>query len=92
LHVFHAELAPYLMNDLAPPGQDPISRLSPRQREVLACLLQGDSEHQVAVHLRLTRHTAHQYVKAVYRRLNVSTRAELMARFVRFPSQVLRGA
>ena len=92
LHLFHSELAPYLLTELAPPGQDPISRLSPRHREVLACLLEGDSEQQVALRLRLTRHTAHQYVKAVYRRLQVSTRGELLARFVKFPSQVLRSA
>ena len=92
LHLFHAELAPYLLSDLAPPGQDPISRLSPRQQQVLACLLEGDSEQQIALRLGLTRHTAHQYVKAVYRRLKVSTRAELMARFVKFPAAVLRRA
>jgi DNA-binding CsgD family transcriptional regulator len=92
LHLFHTELAPHLMNDLAPPGQEPISCLSPRQREVLACLLEGDSEQQVALRLGLTRATAHQYVKGVYRRLNVGTRAELMARFVRFPAEVLRRA
>jgi DNA-binding CsgD family transcriptional regulator len=92
LHLFHTELAPHLMNDLAPPGQDPVSRLSPRQREVLACLLEGDSEQQLALRLGLTRHSAHQYVKAVYRGLRVSTRGELLARFVRFPAAVLRGA
>jgi DNA-binding CsgD family transcriptional regulator len=92
LHLFHTELAPHLMNDLAPPGQDPISRLSPRQRDVLACLLEGDSEQQAALRLGLTQATAHQYVKAVYRGLQVSTRGELLARFVRFPAAVLRGA
>jgi DNA-binding CsgD family transcriptional regulator len=90
LHLFHTELASYLTSDLAPPGENPILRLSPRQREVLACLLEGDSEQQVALRLGLTRDTTHQYVKGVYRRLNVSTRAELMARFVRFPVDVLR--
>jgi DNA-binding CsgD family transcriptional regulator len=85
LHLFHSELAPYLGADLAPPGNDPISSLSPRLRDVLACLLKGDSEQQVASRLGLTRDTTHQYVKAIYRRLGVNTRGELMARFVRFP-------
>jgi DNA-binding CsgD family transcriptional regulator len=92
LHLFHTELAPHLMSELAPPGQDPVSRLSPRQREVLACLLEGDSEQQVALRLGLTRDTAHQYVKGVFRKLNVSTRAELMARFINFPGEALRRA
>jgi DNA-binding CsgD family transcriptional regulator len=92
LHLFHTELAPHLMNGLAPPGHDPISRLTPRQREVLLCLLEGDSEQQVALRLGLTRDTAHQYVKGVFRKLNVSTRAELMARFISFPAEALRRA
>jgi DNA-binding CsgD family transcriptional regulator len=87
LQLFHAELAPYLMQDLAPPGCDPLSSLSPRLRDVLACLLEGDSEHHVALRLGLTRDTVHQYVKALYRRLHVNTRGELMARFVRFGVQ-----
>jgi DNA-binding CsgD family transcriptional regulator len=90
LDLFHSELGPYLTTELAPPGQSPISRLSRRQQQVLACLVQGDSEQQAALRLGLTRHTAHQYVKAVYRRLNVNTRAELMARFVHFPAEKLQ--
>jgi DNA-binding NarL/FixJ family response regulator len=91
LHLFHTELAPYLAIDLAQPGCDPVSDLSPRLREVLTALLDGDSEQQVAARLGLTRNTAHQYVKAVYRRLGANTRAELMAKFVRFPTSALAG-
>jgi DNA-binding CsgD family transcriptional regulator len=90
LHLFHTELGPHLLHDLAPPGCEPISRLSPRLREVLAGLLEGDSEQQIALRMGLTRGTAHQYVKAVYRQLKVSTRAELMAGFVRYPPRDLR--
>ncbi|MEX2170216.1 MAG: helix-turn-helix transcriptional regulator [Pirellulales bacterium] len=89
LHLFHTELAQHLATDLAPPGCDPVSRLSPRLREVLAGLLEGDSEQQVALRLGLTRDTTHQYVKAVYRHLAVNSRAELMARFVGFPLDVM---
>ena len=92
LDLFHTELAPHLLVDLAAPGCDPISGLSPRLREVLACLLEGDSETQAAKRLGLTPATAHQYIKSIYRRLGVNTRAELMARFVRFPAAVLRSA
>jgi DNA-binding CsgD family transcriptional regulator len=86
LHLFHTELTPHLLNDLAPPGQDPISRLSPRQRQVLICLLEGDTEQQAARRLGLTPASVHQYVKGLYHRLGVHTRAELMAKFVRFPT------
>jgi DNA-binding CsgD family transcriptional regulator len=92
LHLFHTELAPHLLFDLAPPGCDPVSRLPPRLREVLACLVEGDSERQAAVRLGLSPSTAHQYVKAIYRGLGVNTRGELMARFVRFPLRAVRTA
>jgi DNA-binding CsgD family transcriptional regulator len=54
--------------------------LSRREHETLACLLTGLSEKQVAARLGLSPHTVHQYVKALYRKLAVSSRAELMAR------------
>jgi DNA-binding NarL/FixJ family response regulator len=53
--------------------------LPPRLREALACLLEGDSEKQVARRLGLSRHTVHDYAKDLYRRLGVGSRAELMA-------------
>jgi DNA-binding CsgD family transcriptional regulator len=82
LHIFHTELAPWLLTELAPPGHDPISNLSPRLREALGALLGGDSEQQMAARLGLTHDTAHQYVKAIYRGLGVNTRGELMAKFI----------
>jgi DNA-binding CsgD family transcriptional regulator len=92
LDLFHTELAPHMLTELAPPGCDPISRLPPRLRQLLACLLEGDSENQVATRMCLTPSTTHQYVKALYRRLGVNSRAALMARFVRFPASLLRSA
>ncbi|HEX6961301.1 MAG TPA: helix-turn-helix transcriptional regulator [Lacipirellula sp.] len=89
LRLFHTELAPHLTTELAPPGCDPISRLPPRLRDVLQALLEGDSEQQVAIRLGLTTNSAHQYVKAVYRRLGAHTRAELMAMFIHFPKAAL---
>jgi DNA-binding CsgD family transcriptional regulator len=89
LHLFHTELARHLATDLAPPGCDPITSLSPRLRDVLACLLDGDSERQVASRLGLTRDTVHQYVKEVYRSFGINSRGELMARFVRFPRNAM---
>jgi DNA-binding CsgD family transcriptional regulator len=83
LEVFHAELEPYLHADLAPPGCDPVSQLSPRLRDVLGCLLEGDSEQQVARRLGLTSRTVSQYVKGVYRAFGVNSRGELLARWIR---------
>jgi DNA-binding CsgD family transcriptional regulator len=54
--------------------------LSRRERETLSLLLTGVPEKQIALMLGLSQHTAHVYVKAVYRKLAVTSRGELMAR------------
>lgn len=54
--------------------------LPPRQQDTLRLLLTGLSEKQVADALHLSQHTVHDYVKALYRRMRVSSRAELLAR------------
>jgi DNA-binding NarL/FixJ family response regulator len=53
--------------------------LAPRVRQTLACLLEGDSEKQVASRLGVSQATAHQYVTALYRHFKVTSRAQLMA-------------
>ena len=60
--------------------------LLPRMRQTLEHLLAGDSEKQIAVRLGLSRHTVHVYVKGLYKRLGVSSRGELMAKFVSGPA------
>ncbi len=53
--------------------------LSPRERQTLSALLQGDSEKELAYRLGIAPSTAHDYVKAVYRFYGVRSRGELMA-------------
>ena len=50
--------------------------------QTLRSLLGGDSEKQVAAKLGLSQHTVHVYVKQLYKKYGVSTRAELLARWV----------
>lgn len=57
--------------------------LAPRVRQVLACLLDGDSDKQVAARLRLSPYTVNQYVKSIFLHFGVSTRTELLARWVK---------
>jgi DNA-binding CsgD family transcriptional regulator len=57
--------------------------LSPRVRETLGGLLGGDQEKEIANRMGVSRHTVHVYVKQLYRKFNVSSRGELLARFVR---------
>lgn len=57
--------------------------LSPRQSETLRLLLRGQSEKQIAGELKLSVHTVHVYVKAIYKAHHVSSRAELLAKWVK---------
>lgn len=80
---FFAELGRLVGRSLvsaAEPGPD---KLSPRLRQTLACLLEGDSEKQVAARLGLSRPTAHQYVTALYRHFKVQSRAQLLAHIIK---------
>jgi DNA-binding NarL/FixJ family response regulator len=57
----------------------PMPKLRRRHQETLDYLLTGATEKEIAVKLGLSVHTVHQYVKAIYRRFHVSSRAQLMA-------------
>jgi DNA-binding NarL/FixJ family response regulator len=59
------------------------ARLSPRMQQTLQSLLAGDSEKQCAQKLGLSQHTVHVYVKALYKHFAVSSRGELLAKWVR---------
>lgn len=57
----------------APPASHP---LTPREREVLTLIGKGYSVTDAAQALSLSRHTAHDHVRAIYRKLEISSRAE----------------
>ena len=57
--------------------------LTPRLRQTLNCLLDGDTEKQAALRLGFSRATVHEYVKTLYQRFGVASRAELLAHFLR---------
>ncbi len=69
---------------LAPWGGFSLWDLSPRQRDVLCGLFAGDSEPQLARRLGISRHTVHDYVKALHHRFGVQSRGELMSRCAKF--------
>jgi DNA-binding CsgD family transcriptional regulator len=65
-------------------GPSPLTAgLTPRQKQILGCLLSGAGEKQVAFELGLSVHTVHDHIKQIYRTFNVTSRAELMAKAVR---------
>jgi DNA-binding CsgD family transcriptional regulator len=79
--VLHAECG-WVYRDEIPSSRVKALPLSPRERQVLWKLLSGRGEKQIAGEMRLSQNTVHHYVKAIYRRLRVSSRAELLARWM----------
>jgi DNA-binding CsgD family transcriptional regulator len=53
--------------------------LPPRLAETLAALFEGLPEKEIARRMGLSPHTVHDYVKTLYRRFRVQSRAELVA-------------
>ena len=84
LRLFYSEIGPLVGRALAGPNDPSATLLPPRVRQTLECLLQGDSEKQVAQRLRLGAETVHQYVKHIYRHYGVRSRGELLAHWLRF--------
>jgi DNA-binding CsgD family transcriptional regulator len=78
-----AQFVPLIGGPLARFGEPSPSDLPPRARQVLRCLLEGDSDKQIVARLGLTRHTVNQYAKAIYAHFGVRSRAELLARWVK---------
>jgi DNA-binding CsgD family transcriptional regulator len=78
LHLIHSES---LLHTLSTSFAADVE-LSPRERETLAILMTGAPQKEIAVRLGISRHTAHDYIKIVYRKLGVTSRAELMARMI----------
>lgn len=89
LRLFHGELGRLIGGPLAS-GLANEPALSPRLRQTLSCLVEGDSEKQVAARLGLSRTTVHQYVTMLYRRYGVQSRAELIVKVLR--RRKVRGA
>ena len=57
--------------------------LSPREREVLDCLAQGFLYKEIAEKLGISYETVHTYIRRIYEKLQVRTRTEAVAKFLR---------
>ncbi len=84
LRLVHSELRPLVGTKIESLRGSPARPLSPRLRQTLDLLLSGHSEKQIARQCGLAKSTVNEYVAALYQRYGVSSRAELMARFLRW--------
>ncbi len=83
VELFHDELVIMLQRDVHNARADPLpATLSPRLRQTLQLLLAGHAEKQIAARMTLSRHTVHQYIRNLYRRVNVCSKAELLAKLL----------
>jgi DNA-binding NarL/FixJ family response regulator len=65
-----------LMHFEALPHPEPEAKLTEREQEVLVLISKGLTLPRVATLLEISRNTTAGYVKAIYRKLNISSRAE----------------
>jgi DNA-binding CsgD family transcriptional regulator len=73
-------LAPFIVRHYGMCGLLPDhTPLTPREKETLQHLLSGISEKEIAQAMGLTHRSAHQYITTIYRKLQVNSRAKLMA-------------
>ena len=83
VRLLHDEIAPLVGGQLAAAHEPGPSGLSRRKREVLECLLEGDSDKFIALRLGISTATVSEYVTAIFRHFGVSSRAQLSASFLR---------
>jgi len=61
----------------------PTANLSQREQEVLDCLSQGFLYKEIAEKLGISYETVHTYIRRIYEKLQVRTRTEAVAKFLR---------
>jgi len=64
------------LKELATKDQSPDGPLSPREREVLALIARGLTNHQIAEALVISEHTARNHVSSILDKLGLSRRTE----------------
>ncbi|TAJ78226.1 MAG: response regulator transcription factor [Gallionellaceae bacterium] len=75
----HPPLSPAIARRLLgffQPSQQNAEKLNNRERETLGLLAKGMKVGDLANAMGITRNTASQYVKSIYRKLNISSRAQ----------------
>ncbi len=65
------------------PSTSPAENLSQREQEVLECLSQGFLYKEIAEKLGISYETVHTYIRRIYEKLQVRTRTEAVAKFLK---------
>ena len=67
----------------APARGDDTTALSPREREVVDGLAEGQAYKQIADKLGVSIHTVRNYIRRIYEKLHVCSRTEAVAKYLR---------
>lgn len=80
-----AHIARKVVQSFQKPGgtAEPTEDLSPREKEVLDCLSHGLIYKEIAEKLGISYETVHTYIRRIYEKLQVRTRTEAVAKFLR---------
>jgi len=65
----------------------PISQLSPREQEVLACIASGLGNKEVAARLGISRSTVKGYLESILQKLQVPNRAAAAALWAKYAAR-----
>ncbi|HEX7667239.1 MAG TPA: helix-turn-helix transcriptional regulator [Polyangiaceae bacterium] len=87
LDLIHIEWAMLSAPKPGPPDPFRAIQLSRRERETLGHLLEGRAYKEIADHMQLATHTVNEYVKRIYRKLDVHSRGELQAMWSRLSAK-----
>lgn len=69
--------ATVVLNHFSKDNEEPeVSPLTARESDVLTLIALGSSTPEVAAHLKISKYTVEDHLKQVYRKLNISSRAE----------------
>lgn len=90
VHLVLTELRPLIGTALDTCRGRELRALPPRQQQVLKLLLDGASDKAIGARCGLSPATVREYVTAVYRHFGVSTRAQLLAAFLRWRGAINR--
>jgi len=82
VHMVMQEVGPLHSDGLNLDVGEGVASLTPRQRIVLTCLIDGQSTKTAAANLGLSANTVKDHAKAIYRIFGVHSRPELMNRFL----------
>jgi len=80
-HIARKVVQSFQKQAAAPPPVE--SNLSAREQEVLDCLSQGFLYKEIAEKLGISYETVHTYIRRIYEKLQVRTRTEAVAKFLK---------